>query len=79
MQLNKMFKNVLDYTLEALTIKVEEDSVKRTDRIMQSMSKIDVPLKQKSSAVRLSDVEKGILKALGLSMKDVKALKGAIE
>ena len=79
MRLEQMFKNVLDYSLEALTLKVEEYSARRAERIMQSMSKIYIAPKAQSSSTKLSDAEKGILKALGLSIKDIKALKGAMD
>lgn len=74
MKLHQMYHNVLNYSLEALIAKVEEDSVKRATLLAQSMQNNYISPKQSS---RLSDQEKAILKALGLSMKDVKALKEA--
>jgi hypothetical protein len=75
MKLNQMFTNVLNLTFDDLVIKVEQDSERRTISITSAMSKIDVAPTTKA---RLSDQEKAILKALGLSMKDVKALQGEL-
>jgi hypothetical protein len=71
-----MYHNVLNYSLEALTAKVDEDSERRRAALAEATSKNDVTPKTRagSSAQKLSDQEKAILKALGLSMKDVKAL-----
>lgn len=77
MRLNQMYRNVLGLSLEELIVKVEEDSVKRAAFLAEVVSKIDMPRTTKSSSTKLSEQEKAILKALGLSMKDVKNLAGA--
>jgi hypothetical protein len=71
-----MYHNVLNYSLEALTAKVEEDSVVRRAALDRVTSKNNTTPKARaaSSTSKLSDQEKAILKALGLSLKDVKAL-----
>jgi len=74
MKLEMMFKNVLDYSYEDLLVSIEERNKIRSQRI-QAMSKNDVPEK-KVSANKLSDGDKAILKALGLSMKDFMDFKG---
>ena len=76
MRLGQMYHNVLNYSLEALTAKVEEESVVRRAALDRVTSKNDTTPKSRaaSSVNKLSDQEKAILKALGLSMRDVKAL-----
>ena len=76
MKLNKMFRNVLDYTLDALQIKVEEDSAVRKARLEAATTKFVTPAtsKAKPNRVTLSDQEKAILKSLGLNLKNVQAL-----
>lgn len=77
MKLESMRRNVLTYTLADLIVKVEEDSIKRTSSI-ESMSYIDNAKKSKASRTEaLTESEKMILKALGLTPKSIKALKGA--
>jgi len=78
MKLNQMYRNVLDFTLEALTIKVEEDSLKRDAMLIEAMTKIAVAPRAKSIVSTLSEQEKAILKALGLTQKDVKTLQGGL-
>ncbi len=75
MRLENMYTNVLSLSLEALTLKVEIDSERRSAMIAESMQKIDIG--DKKSVARLTDSEKAILKALGLSAKDIKALREA--
>lgn len=72
MRLEKMFKNVLSYSYDELLEHIEKVNRVRSERL-QAMSKIDVPEK-KISSNKLSDSDKAILKALGLSMKDLKGL-----
>jgi crotonobetainyl-CoA:carnitine CoA-transferase CaiB-like acyl-CoA transferase len=75
MRLEQMYHNVLNYGLSALAVKVEEDSIKRS-ALLEAMSKFDTaPKSARSSAPKLSEEEKAILKALGLSLADVKKLK----
>jgi crotonobetainyl-CoA:carnitine CoA-transferase CaiB-like acyl-CoA transferase len=75
MKLEQMYHNILNYGLSALTVKVEEDSIVRS-ALLEAMSKIDTaPKSTRSSAPKLSEEEKSILKALGLSLADVKKLK----
>lgn len=77
MRLDKMFSNVLDFTLEQLTTKVEIESAIRAEKIQQAESKIDFAPKAKAT-VKLDDHERAILKALGLTMKDLKLLRGTV-
>lgn len=77
MRLNQMFTNVLSLSFSDLVTKVIKDSAKRKTALEQSMSKNDFTPK-KTSAPRLSDEEKSILKALGLSAKTLKQLKESI-
>lgn len=76
MKLNQMYTNVLDLNFAELELKVMADSEIRNRLIQsyQSMSKNDVAVK----TTRLDDSEKAILKALGLSLRDIKILKEQI-
>jgi hypothetical protein len=76
MRLEQMYQNVLSLDFNALVLKVEQDSIKR-DRMLQEVTKIDATPSRKSgeAKLKLSDEDKSILKALGLSMKDIKTLK----
>lgn len=73
MKLNQMYTNILDISFEALVHKVEQESEQRKNFILQSMTKIDGADKKVST--KLNESEKAILKALGLSMKDIKMLR----
>jgi crotonobetainyl-CoA:carnitine CoA-transferase CaiB-like acyl-CoA transferase len=68
-----MYTNILDLSFEALVHKVEQESERRKNFILQSMTKIDGA--DKKASTKLNESEKAILKALGLSIKDIKALK----
>ena len=74
MKLNQLYRNVLSMTFDELELKVMADSEVRTQMI-EATTKI-VPAG--TAKARLNDSEKAILKALGLSMKDVKALQGEL-
>jgi hypothetical protein len=76
MKLEQLRVNVLSLTMSELITKVMNDSSIRDARLIQSMSKIDTA-ESKVRTERLSSEEKAILKALGLTAKDIKALKGA--
>lgn len=76
MRLHQMYQNVLDLTLEELTVKVSRDSLVRTERL-QATSKNDIPAK-KAGDLGLSEAEKAMIKSLGLSMKDIKILQGGL-
>jgi hypothetical protein len=75
MKLSQMFHNVLNYSLEALTTKVEEDSERRSVMLAEH-AKIEPssPKTSRNSSLSLSTEEKALLKALGLSMKSVKTM-----
>jgi hypothetical protein len=77
MRLEQMYHNVLNYGLEALAEKIAEESVTRT-ALLESMSKIDTAPRSRSSVPKLSDEEKAILKALGLTPAALKKLKGGL-
>ena len=78
MKLNQMYRNVLDFTLEALTFKVEEDSLKREAMLNEATAKnVIASTRPRSVISTLSDQEKAILKALGLTAKSLKTLQGA--
>jgi hypothetical protein len=72
MRLEQMRRNVLMLSLEEATAVVESISKQRAQRLQEYTS-----AKERESPIRttLSPEEKAILKALGLTMKDVKALK----
>ena len=75
MRLQDMYPNVLTYTLEELIEKVERDNLKRAARL-EEMTNIAVSERKRApSSSTLTPQEKAILKALGLTMKDVKALQ----
>lgn len=76
MKLEQLRVNVLSLTMSELITKVMNDSSIRDARLIQSMSKIDTA-ESKVRTERLSSEEKAILKALGLTAKAIKALKGA--
>ena len=77
MKLNQMYRNVLDFTIEALTLKVEEDSLKREAMLNEATTKNVIAARPRSVISTLSDQEKAILKALGLTAKSLKTLQGA--
>jgi phage I-like protein len=78
MRLENMRINVLSLTHEALVASVEEARIKRVNDI-QSMSNFDFdgekPAKRKTGVPVLSAEEKAILKSLGLTAKDLKAMR----
>ena len=73
MRLEQMYLNILDIDIEDLVAKVEQDSLVRASTLEQCQKLTMLP-KGKSNTVRLSDEEKAVLKALGLTQKDLKAL-----
>ena len=78
MKLNQMYQNVLSFSLENLITKVEKDSLIRDAALKEAMTKIAVaPIKSGSITSSLNEAEKAILKALGLTPKAIKQLKGA--
>jgi hypothetical protein len=76
MKLEQLRVNVLSLTMSELITKVMNDSSIREARLVQSMSKFDLA-ETKVRTPSLSPEEKAILKALGLTAKDIKNLKGA--
>jgi len=76
MKLEQLRVNVLSLTMSELITKVMHESSIREARLVQSMSKFDLA-EPKARTERLSPEEKAILKALGLTAKDIKNLKGA--
>ena len=77
MKLNQMYKNVLSYVLTELITKIEEDSLKREAMLNEATAKNVIAARPKSVISTLSDQEKAILKALGLTAKSLKTLQGA--
>jgi hypothetical protein len=74
MRLEQLYTNVLDISSDELLILVEQNALRRAS-ILSEKSKIDTTSSRVS--ISLSPQEKSILKALGLSLKDIKTLKEA--
>lgn len=73
MKLHQMYQNILNLDINTIAIKVEKESVVRSAAI-SAVSKNDNAPKEKSNSMRLSAEEKAVLKALGLTQKDLKSL-----